>query len=75
MIYFIPAGTNIVVSPGSAVGVGVAVVLVVGVLITLVVVLALRHRRLSRPFLSFANSRYSHARGTTLISTNELGEL
>lgn len=71
-----PAGDALVVSSQSVVGGTVAVVVVVMGLVMVVLVLALRHRRLARSFLNFANSRYSHAQGTTSLSANDhnLGE-
>ncbi|VDI64863.1 phosphatidylinositol phospholipase C, beta [Mytilus galloprovincialis] len=53
------------------------IVSVTGVVITLVLVLGffiIRHRRLQRSFLAFANSHYDTRSGTTTFESNELGE-
>lgn len=53
------------------------IVAVTGVVITLVLVLGffiIRHRRLQRSFLAFANSHYDTRSGTTTFESNELGE-
>ncbi|XP_071524036.1 sortilin-related receptor-like isoform X2 [Panulirus ornatus] len=65
-----PIGVEIVLSQSSVVGVAVSVFLVVVALIVVVGVLAVRHRRLARSFLTFANSHYDRSQGTTLITTD-----
>ena len=53
------------------------IVSVTGVVIALVLVLGffiVRHRRLQRSFLAFANSHYDTRSGTTTFESNELGE-
>uniref|UniRef100_A0A6A7G8W9 Sortilin-related receptor n=5 Tax=Hirondellea gigas TaxID=1518452 RepID=A0A6A7G8W9_9CRUS len=67
----VPLENGLVVSNSSMVGVTVAVLLVIGMLLVIVAVLTLRHRKLARSFLSFANSRYSHARGTTSLAADD----
>ena len=52
------------------------IVSVTGVVIALVLVLGffiIRHRRLQRSFLAFANSHYDTRSGTTTFESNELG--
>ncbi|XP_037803738.1 sortilin-related receptor-like isoform X3 [Penaeus monodon] len=65
-----PIGDKIVLSQGSVVGVGISVFLVVVALIVVVGVLGVRHRRLARSFLTFANTHYDRSQGTTLITTD-----
>ncbi|XP_045625309.2 sortilin-related receptor isoform X2 [Procambarus clarkii] len=65
-----PLGDEVVLSQKSIAGVGVSVFLVVGALIVVVAVLAVRHRRLARSFLTFANTHYDRSQGTTLITTD-----
>ncbi|XP_069974716.1 sortilin-related receptor isoform X2 [Penaeus vannamei] len=65
-----PIGDKIVLSQGSVVGVGISVFLVVIALIVVVGVLGVRHRRLARSFLTFANTHYDRSQGTTLITTD-----
>ncbi|KAG0721757.1 Sortilin-related receptor [Chionoecetes opilio] len=66
----IPIDNELVISQGSAVGVGVSVFLVVVALVVVVGVLAVRHRRLARSIISFTNTHYDSSQGTTLISTD-----
>ncbi|XP_076042677.1 sortilin-related receptor-like [Oratosquilla oratoria] len=54
----------------STVGVVLTVVLVILALVVVIVVLFVRHRRLTRSFLSFANSHYDRSNNTTVISTD-----
>ncbi|KAK7079454.1 hypothetical protein SK128_017318, partial [Halocaridina rubra] len=65
-----PIGDEIVLSQNSVVGVAVSVFLVVVALIVVVGILAVRHRRLARSFLTFANTHYDRSQGTTLITTD-----
>ncbi|XP_042893587.1 sortilin-related receptor-like isoform X2 [Penaeus japonicus] len=65
-----PIGDKIVLSQGSVVGVGISVFFVVVALIVVVGVLGVRHRRLARSFLTFANTHYDRSQGTTLITTD-----
>ncbi|CAL4120398.1 unnamed protein product, partial [Meganyctiphanes norvegica] len=66
----------IVMSKTSVVGVVTSVVVVVLLLLAVVAVLAVRHRRLARSFITFANTHYDRNQGTTLITTadNNLDE-
>ncbi|XP_042228900.1 sortilin-related receptor-like isoform X2 [Homarus americanus] len=63
-------GDEIVLSQSSVMGVAVSVFLVVVALIVVVGILAVRHRRLARSFLTFANTHYDRSQGTTLITTD-----
>ncbi|KAK8747660.1 hypothetical protein OTU49_016520, partial [Cherax quadricarinatus] len=65
-----PLGDELVLSQSSVVGVSVSVFLVVVALIMVVGVLAVRHRRLARSFLTFANTHYDRSQGTTHITTD-----
>ncbi|XP_068235638.1 sortilin-related receptor-like [Palaemon carinicauda] len=65
-----PIGSEIVLSQNSVVGVAVSVILVVVALVVIVAIMAVRHRRLARSFLTFANTHYDRSQGTTLITTD-----
>lgn len=65
-----PIGSEIVLSQNSVVGVAVSVFLVVVALVVIVAIMAVRHRRLARSFLTFANTHYDRSQGTTLITTD-----
>lgn len=70
LLFVILTGDKIVLSQGSVVGVGISVFFVVVALIVVVGVLGVRHRRLARSFLTFANTHYDRSQGTTLITTD-----
>lgn len=65
-----PIDNELVISQGSAVGVGVSVFLVVVALIVVVGILVVRHRRLARSLIAFTNTHYDSSQGTTLITTD-----
>ncbi|XP_067129295.1 sortilin-related receptor-like [Centruroides vittatus] len=66
---------KIVVSINNLVSIVVPIVIVITVLIAAVVFFAVRHHRLQRSFLSFANSHYdAHAVSATFSNNEELDE-
>ncbi|XP_023233438.1 sortilin-related receptor-like [Centruroides sculpturatus] len=66
---------KIVVSINNLVSIVVPIVIVITVLIAAVVFFAVRHHRLQRSFLSFANSHYdTHAVSATFSNNEELDE-
>ena len=64
------------VNNSTLVAILVPCVIIVLVLVSVLVVYVVRHRRLQRSFLSFANSHYDTRSGrTTFSSADDLGKL